>query len=132
MSDPQLQGFYLSFSGESSTPINNVYALSPSGATVSTQVLDPSQTYQELRGMAFGPDGCLYVCQAYKNASGVLQFAAAALAGGFTRAFLKAYATPSASSGLKHPYQPIFGSDGDLYVSSQDTNVVTGFYGPAS
>ena len=132
MSSAQLQGFYLSFSGESSTPINNVYALSPSGATVSTQVLAPSQTYQELRGMAFGPDGCLYVCQAYKNASAVLQFAAAASVGGYTRTFLKAYATPSASSGLKHPYQPVFGSDGNLYVSSQDTNVVTGFYGPAS
>lgn len=57
----QLQGFYVTFSGESSSPINNVYALSPS---VSTEVLDPSQTYQELRGMAFDSAGNLYVSQA--------------------------------------------------------------------
>ncbi len=131
MSNPQLQGFYLSFSGESSTPINNVYALAPTGATVSKQVLDASQTYQELRGLAFAADGSLYVCQAYKGASAVLLFAAAASAGGYTRTFVKQYATPDSSSGLKHPYQPVFGLDGNLYVSSQDTNVVTGFQGPA-
>jgi hypothetical protein len=55
-----LYGFYVSFSGKSSAPINNVYALSPSGgAPVCTAVLEPNPTqpFQELRGMAFGPDG---------------------------------------------------------------------------
>jgi hypothetical protein len=127
---PALQGFYLSFSGESSAPINNVYALSTSGAQVSTTVLDTSRTYQELRGMAFGPDGCLYVCQAYKGASMVLQFTAPT--SGNTWTFEQAYALPSASPGLLHPYDLAFGPDGNLYVSSQDTNVVTGFYGPES
>lgn len=124
-------GFYVSFSGESSKPINNVYALSASGQTLSKTVLDTSHTYQELRGMVFGPDGKLYVSQAYKNASAILQFSSTVPQGGFTRTYLSAYATPSASSGLLHPYQPIFGTDGNLYVSSQDTNVVTAFYGPA-
>jgi hypothetical protein len=128
----QLQGFYVSFSGESSTPINNLYALSPSGKIVSTAVLDVSQSYQELRGMAFDSAGRLYVSQAYKGNSAILQFAASAGSGSYTRAFLASYATPSASSGLLHPYQPAFGPDGNLYVSSQDTNVVTGFFGPAS
>jgi hypothetical protein len=130
MSNPTLQGFYLSFSGESSEPINNLYALSTSGATLSTQVLDPARTYQELRGMAFDSKGYLYVCQAQKEVSAILQFSSVAWPE--RRTFCGQYATPSCSSGLLHPYQPIFRSDGNLYVSSQDTNVVTGFHGPAS
>lgn len=130
MSSRTLQGFYLSFSGESSSPINNVYALSTSGATTSTQVLDPARAYQELRGMAFDAEGRLYVCQAKKSASAILRFSAAVMDG--TRAFVGQYATPGSSSGLLHPYQPVFGLDGNLYVSSQDTNVVTGFYGPGA
>lgn len=131
-SQPQLQGFYVSFSGESSTPINNLYALSPTGDTVSQEVLDTAQSYQELRGMAFDGSGRLYVSQAYKKSSAILQFAASAGQGSYTRAFLATYTTPSESSGLLHPYQPVFGPDGNLYVSSQDTNVVTGFFGPQS
>jgi hypothetical protein len=70
-----LYGFYLSFSGESATPIKNVYALSRKGETVSKAVLDPAKVpYQELRGMSFGPDGNLYVAQAYKKASAILKF----------------------------------------------------------
>lgn len=132
MSGPQLQGFYVSFSGESSTPIDNLYALSNSGETVSQEVLDPSQSYRELRGMAFDAAGRLYVSQSYKKSSAILQFAASAGQGSYTRAFLASYATPAVSSGLLHPYQPAFGPDGNLYVSSQDTNVVTGFFGPQS
>src|SRR5262249_1552645 len=126
----QNPGFYVSFSGESSKPINNVYALSDKGKTLSTTVLDPSQTYLELRGMVFGPDGKLYVCQAQKKSSAILQFSATTSSGGYTRTFLGQYATPQSSSGLYHPYQPAFGSDGNLYVTSQDSNVVTAFYGP--
>lgn len=130
----QNPGFYVSFSGESSKssqPITNVYALSAKGKTLSTTVLDPSQTYQELRGMAFGPDGKLYVCQAQKSHSAILQFSATTSGGGYTRSFLGQYATPQSSSGLAHPYQPAFGGL-NLYVTSQDTDVVTGFYGPAT
>jgi hypothetical protein len=80
--------------------------------------------------MTFDSKGQLYVCQAKKSVSAILQFSAVAWKE--TRVFREQYATPSCSSGLLHPYQPIFGPDGNLYVSSQDTNVVTGFYGPAS
>jgi NHL repeat len=131
-------GFYVSFSGESATPIGNVYALSASGATVAQQVLGPGPqgpSYEELRGLAFGPDGDLYVCQAKKKDSAVLQFGAPAsggAGGSYQRPFVLAYAAPAASSGLLHPYQPAFGAGGNLYVASQDTNVVTGFFGPLS
>jgi hypothetical protein len=111
----QQPGFYVSFSGESSKssqPITNVYALSASGQTLSTAVLDPGQTYLELRGLVFGPDGKLYVSQAQKSHSAILQFSATTSTGGYTRSFLGQYATPQSSSGLVHPYQPAFGADG--------------------
>lgn len=121
-----LYGFYVSFSGELSPPIDNVYALSPNGEIVSKAVLAGSGGYQELRGMAFGPDGNLYVAQAYKKASLILQFGGAPDKSG-TRKLLGSFVTPAASSGLSHPYQLVFNADGDLFVTSQDTNVVTAF-----
>jgi len=129
----QLYGFYVSFSGEvTQNPINNVYALSTAGVTLSTAVLgaNPRQAFQELRGMAFGPDGNFYVAQAWKGASAVMQFDGALSQGSYTMSFNENFVTASASAGLVHPYQPVFGPDGNLYVSSQDTNVVTVFYGP--
>jgi hypothetical protein len=125
-------GFYVSFSGESVNPIKNVYALSTSGSIVTPTVLDPSRTYQELRGMAFGPDGNLYVAQAQKSASAILRFNGTLAPKSSTMTYLGQFTTPAQSSGLLHPYQPIFANGGNLYVTSQDSNVVTGFYGPQS
>jgi hypothetical protein len=130
-----LYGFYVSFSGESSTPITNVYALSPSGeAAVCTAVLgtNPKEPFQELRGMAFGPDGNFYVAQADKDVSAILQFNGALASGSYTMTFLADFVTATSSPGLVHPYQPIFGPDGNLYVSSQDSNIVSAFYGPSN
>ena len=139
-----LYGLYVSFSGESEDPISNVYALTPELETASTQVLGagpaPHQTFHGLRGMAFGPDGNLYVAQgkdadphldlvAHEDASAIFQFSGAPAKGGSTLKFLGPFVTPASSPGLSHPYQPLF-SGGDLYVSSQNTNVVTAFYGP--
>jgi len=50
--------------------------------------------------MAFGPDGNLYVCEAYKGNSKVLQFTPPT--SGYTWNFNQAYATPTASPGLLH------------------------------
>ena len=127
-----LNGFYVSFSGESSTEaITNLYALSPDGKVLSKTALDPAKApYHELRGMSFGPDGNFYVAQAYKKASAILQFVGVPDKGASSLKFLASFATPGVSPGLAHPYQPIFDGDGNLFVSSQDTNVVTAFYGP--
>ncbi|MBS0262981.1 MAG: hypothetical protein JSS02_13635 [Planctomycetes bacterium] len=130
-----LYGFYVSFSGESkggSSPINNVYALDTNGKIVSQTVLSPANTYQELRGMTFGPDGNFYVAQAYKGNSAILQFNGALAKGSSTMPLIGSFVTPSNSPGLAHPYQPVFDGYGNLYVSSQDTNVVSAFYGPQS
>jgi hypothetical protein len=63
-----LQGLYLSFSGESGgASINNVYALDLDLVIKSKEVLDaksaPGGKLLGLRGLAFGPDGDLYVAQ---------------------------------------------------------------------
>jgi hypothetical protein len=147
-----LYGFYVSFSGESPPPhkpISNVYALNKDGKTVSTQVLGPGpEPYHGLRGMAFGPDGNFYVAQgkdpdphkdqdvakdldARKDPSAIFQFNGTPAKGGSTLNYLGRFVTPGSSPGLSHPYQPVF-SGGDLYVSSQNTNVVTAFFGPKS
>jgi DNA-binding beta-propeller fold protein YncE len=82
--------------------------------------------------MVFGPDGNFYVAQAYKKESAILQFSGTLETGSCTRSIVGTYVAPSSSAGLLHPYQPVFGPDGNLYVSSQDSNVVTAFYGPKS
>ncbi len=126
----QIYGFYVSFSGEGSTPINNVYALDTKGNTESTQTL--GQNGNELRGLVFGPDGDLYVAQADASVSAIQQFKGKLDKGSYTRKYVGEFVTSKDSSGLDHPYQPIFDSNGHLYVSSQDTNVVTAFHGPKS
>ena len=128
-----LTGFYISFSGEKGDPsINQVYAVSPQGQVLSQQVLDPSQTYDELRGMAFGPDGNFYLSQASKHASAILQFSGTPSTSSSPLAYLSQFVTPAASGGLLHPYQSAFDASGNLFVSSQDSNVVSAFYGPGS
>jgi NHL repeat len=137
-----LYGFYVSFSGESpDNAVRNVYALNTDGKTVSTQVLGPGpEPYHGLRGMAFGPDGNFYVAQgvdkdhdARKDPSVIFQFSGTPAKDG-TLKYLGRFVTPDSSPGLSHPYQPVFsgGDLGDLYVSSQNANVVTAFYGPKS
>jgi DNA-binding beta-propeller fold protein YncE len=82
--------------------------------------------------MAFGPDGNFYVAQADKDVSAILQFNGALASGSYTMTFLADFVTATSSPGLVHPYEPIFGPDGNLYVSSQDSNIVSAFYGPSN
>jgi hypothetical protein len=99
-----------------------------------------------LRGLAFGPDGDLYVAQGKdtggagaaddplgkkgKDASAIFRFSGATAKGPLK--YKETFVKPDASQGLAHPCQPLFSSAGDLYVSCQNTNVVVAFYGPKS
>ncbi len=73
--------------------------------------------------MAFlGSD--FYVAQAYKGNSAILQFSGV---GSTPLTYVGQFATPANLSGLLHPYGLAFNSNGNLFVSSQDTNVVSAF-----
>jgi DNA-binding beta-propeller fold protein YncE len=113
---------------------NNIHVFgldgTPLGKALDTQSLPAEVDLRELRGFAFGPDGDLYVANAYKDASQVLRFAGQSGADG-KHPFREVYAERhNANPGLDHPFDVAFGPDSHLYVASQDTNIVGRYYGP--
>jgi outer membrane protein assembly factor BamB len=116
---------YVSFSGETGSKILNVGALS-SGGTYLGLVLNGGGPYDELRGLAVDGGGRLYVANAYKKGSAVDVFSATINEDGYSRNYLGTLITPKSSKALLHPYGVTF--DGKtLFVSSQDTNVVSSY-----
>lgn len=116
---------------------NNVHAFTVLGKKARPfKVLDKGSLTQnvdlrELRGMSIGPDGHLYVTNAYCPFSQILRFDGALNAKG-RHEFIETYTQYQwlSNPGLVHPFQAIFGPDGNLYVASQDTCAVTRYYGP--
>ena len=116
---------YVSFSGEAGSKIENVGAFSSDGTRLGL-VLSDGGPYRELRGLALDTAGRLYVADAFKKGSAVDVFSAAINADGYSRNVLGTLITPKSSKALLHPYGVAF-DGGDLFVSSQDTNVVSGY-----
>ena len=99
-----------------------VYQYTPAGALVGggAFVAVGSGGLNDAKGIAFGPDGDLYVVSKYTNS--VLRY------DGATGAFLGTFA----STGLSNPADLAFGPDGDLYVSSYGNSGVYRYDGPVS
>ena len=113
---------------------NNIHVFgldgTPLGKALDSHSLTDDLELRELRGFAFGPDGDLYVANAYKDASQVLRFEGTPDADGRHR-FREVFTErDGANPGLAHPFDVAFGPDLHLYVPSQDTNVVGRYYGP--
>ncbi len=127
--------WYLTFhGGDADRAWNNIHVYDldgkPLGKALDANSLPKELELRELRGFTFGPGGDLYVANAYKGASQVLRFAGQAGPDGkhaFRDVFVERHA---ANPGLDHPFDVAFGPDRDLYVPSQDTNVVGRYYGP--
>src|SRR6266403_5578483 len=130
--------WYISFhGGEEESALNNIHVYSTDGErlrkALNKKSLPPGIKLRELRGFVFGPDQNLYVVNAYFEYSEVLKFKRALNENGqhdFAEVFVKRHA--EVNPGIDHPFNVAFDSEGDLYVSSQNTNLIARYHGPAS
>lgn len=129
-----MKRWYITFHGGGHHAWNTIHRFDldgrPRGEALATDTLPKHIALRELRGFTFGPDGDLYVANAWKDASQVLRFGGAPGGDGrhpFRAVFVEQH---HANPGLSHPFDVAFGPDGHLYVPSQDTNVVGRYYGP--
>jgi DNA-binding beta-propeller fold protein YncE len=134
---PERPAWYISFhGGKGRDALNNIHAFSSEGGALG-KVLDRSSLpkevdLRELRGFRFGPDGDLYVANAFRGYNQILRFRGSPNERGrheFVEIFVQGDATNPA---LAHPFDVFFSPEGHLYVPSQDTNVVARFVGPAA
>ncbi len=130
-----MQCWYITFhGGAGADDWNNIHAFDLSGGAIGkvldTHSLPHGLHLRELRGFTFGPDGELYVANAYQDASQVLRFEGAIGADGRHR-FRDVYVSQHhANPGLDHPFAVTVGPDGHLFVPSQGTNVIGRYGGP--
>lgn len=111
--------------GGSSGSINNIVAFPEGGKAfdlLSTATLSAVvHPLKELRKFLFDPAGRrLYVANGSKDLNQVLRFSPPLQPGKQWR-----YEGVFASKGLAHPFDVVFGFEGDLFVSSQDKGWVT-------
>lgn len=121
--------WYISFRGEEGGgSAENIYVYHDSGQPHSDPTLLPTggsvPPLQELRGFQVVGD-LLYVVNAYKDYSQILTFQEGS--GGY--AFDQIYASMQTVNSILHPFDLTFDTQGNCYLSSQDTNVVTGLAG---
>ncbi len=129
--------WYVTFhGGDAPRDWNNIHVFDldgqPLGKALDTHSLRGDLELRELRGFTFGPNGDLFVANAYKGASQVLRFAGTPGANGkhaFREVFVERH---TANPGLAHPFDVTFGPDGNLYVPSQETNLVGRYFGPGT
>jgi hypothetical protein len=138
MSSDMQKEWYISFhGGVEPSAHNNIHVYSAVGKEL-RKALNPhdlprSITFRELRGFTFGTDGDLYVVNAFQDFSQILRFDGRLNKDGqhdFVDVFVQYDAVHNA--GLRHPFNALFNSQGDLYATSQDTSLTLRYFGPCS
>ena len=130
--------WYLTFhGGEGRSDLNSIHVYSADGRKLRKALdrasLPETVELRELRGHAFGPDGSLYVANAYKEYSQILRFHGPPDLRGkhsFRDVFVQSDA--ERNPGLSHPFSIVFDVRGDLYVTSQNTSLTLRYFGPDS
>jgi hypothetical protein len=123
--------------GEPKGALNNIHVFSTDGQhlrkALNSDSLPPGVGLRELRGFTFGPDGGLYVVNAFQDASQILRFDGK-LDKDEQHVFRDVFVQYDAvhNPGLKHPFNIVFDTHGDLYVTSQDTSLTLRYFGPGS
>ncbi len=130
--------WYLTFhGGDGRSDLNSIHAFSSDGKKLG-KVLERSSLpadveLRELRGHVFGPDGDLYVANAYKENSQIIRFRGERNRDGkhvFRDVFVRS--DSAKNPGLSHPFNVVFDATGDLYVTSQNTSLTLRYHGPKS
>ncbi len=130
--------WYLTFhGGEGRSDLNSIHSYSAEGKKLRKALdrssLPPDVELRELRDHAFGPDGDLYIANAYKENSQILRFRGKRNKEDkhvFRDVFVRN--DPNRNPGLSHPFNMAFDADGDLLVTSQNTSLVLKYHGPQS
>lgn len=123
--------------GPDRSDLNSIHVYSPEGRHIGKALdrtsLPADLELRELRGHTFGPDGDLYVANAFKEYSQIIRFHGAHDRRG-KHAFREVFVwnDPIANPGLSHPFSITFDLRGDLYVTSQNTSLVMRYHGPNS
>ena len=130
--------WYISFhGGAESGALNNIHVHSPEGRklrkALNQDSLPPTVALRELRGFTMGPDGMLYVVNAFREFSQVLRFKGKRNKHK-QHSFHDIFVQPDAArnSGLIHPFSVTFDVRGNLHVTSQDTSLTLRYFGPGS
>ncbi|MEO1258424.1 MAG: hypothetical protein AAFZ15_06490 [Bacteroidota bacterium] len=131
---------YVSFHGGSKSKYwNNIHVFTLEGEEATpSKALNKSSLpdhvdLQELRDFIFGPDGNLYVVNAYKKYSQILRFKGEPNGEGqfdFDEVFT-GYDEQS-NPAFVHPFQMAFDQNDNLLASCQDSNTVVAVYGPGA
>ena len=130
--------WYLTFhGGEGRSDLNSIHVYSSEGQKLRKALdrasLPADVELRELRGHTFGPDGDLYVANAFKDFSEILRFHGKRDSRG-KHAFRDVFVQSDAAKnpGLSHPFSLVFDKHGNLYVASQNTSLIVRYHGPNS
>ena len=132
------RAWYLTFhGGDGRSDLNSIHAYAADGKGMG-KALDRSSLpatveLRELRGHTFGPDGELYVANAFQDFSQILRFRGTRDKKG-KHAFRDVFVQSDAvrNPGLSHPFNIVFDARGDLFVTSQNTSLTLRYHGPQS
>jgi len=115
--------WYITFHG-GDTGVNNIHSYDDLGKLLSKHVLPKHPPRSELRRIAFGPEGDLYVVNGYKKCGQILRYRGIPKTDG-SHEFMNVFASKDTVDAVVNPFSFAFSKFGHCFVSNQATNVVT-------